>query len=277
MTASSEFLAKLEAYYAAHGRDLPWRYPDKQGKFNPYKILVSEVMLQQTQVTRVIPKYEAFLDRFPDINSLASATLGEVLAQWAGLGYNRRAKYLWMAAKKLKEAPQPWSQEVLVACPGIGPNTASAVIVYAYDQPVLFIETNIRTVVIHHFFAGKQGITDKEILKQLEQSLPIRSTEKHVFDSPRLFYWAMMDYGSFLKSSIGNLNKQSKSYARQSKFHGSQRQIRGRIIRELTSGPIEIVVLKQKIADPRFGELLETLQREQLVTLQDKMVMLYNE
>lgn len=104
-------------YYAKHGRDLPWRRPDSE---DPYKILVSEIMLQQTQVQRVIPKYHSFLERFPSVESLAEAPLATVLSEWSGLGYNRRGKYLHEAARVLVVKGAPWQLEDLVACKGIG-------------------------------------------------------------------------------------------------------------------------------------------------------------
>src|SRR4030095_9666003 len=155
---SETFREVVLEYYREHGRELPWRHPGT----TVYEILVSEMMLQQTQVKRVIPKYQSFLKRFPTIQSLANAPLSEVLSEWSGLGYNRRAKYLHDAAKQLVSKVGPWKLEDLTECKGIGHNTAVAVLVYAYNRPLVFIETNIRTVCIHHFFNDKENITDKE-------------------------------------------------------------------------------------------------------------------
>lgn len=288
MTKTADFLATLGEFYKINGRDLPWRRPNSDGSFDPYAILVSEMMLQQTQVNRVIPKYRDFLAKFPTVTELAAAQLSEVLAEWVGLGYNRRARYLHEAAKQLVDKPEPWTLDDLVACKGIGPNTAAAVQAYAYDWPVLFIETNVRTVMIHHFFKGKQGITDKEILGQLDKvtkcfapsKSSIASTAgEQVFavQSPRDFYWAMMDYGTYLKATVGNLNKHSKAYAKQSKFEGSRRQLRGQVIRRLTVGSTSLAELRTELADERFDDVVDVLIRERLVRLQDNLLMLYNE
>ncbi|MFO8163646.1 MAG: hypothetical protein R6T98_03835, partial [Desulfatiglandales bacterium] len=144
------FQKVVKSHYRAYGRDLPWRNTE-----DPYKILVSEVMLQQTQVSRVIAKYESFLCAFPDIYSLAQAPLREVLNVWQGLGYNRRAVALQQAAQKVvKHFDQriPSNVDSLVSLPGIGKATACAICTFAFNQPTLFIETNIRTAFIHYFF-----------------------------------------------------------------------------------------------------------------------------
>lgn len=121
-------------YYRRHGRhDLPWRQPQTTGQFTAYPIVVSELMLQQTQVNRVIPKYEHFLQAFPTVKRLAAAPLSEVLTLWSGLGYNRRAKFLWQLAQRVVDDYKgtfPRELSSLVALPGIGPNTAGAVLAY---------------------------------------------------------------------------------------------------------------------------------------------------
>jgi A/G-specific adenine glycosylase len=256
----AEFLEVLWEFYAQFGRnDLPWRQPEQGGGFDPYAIMVSELMLQQTQVARVIPKYLAFIERFPDAKSLARAELGEVLRAWQGLGYNRRAKFLWQDAQivdKLKHFPS--TVEELVRLPGIGVNTAGAILAYAYDQPVVFVETNIRTVYIHHFFRGRTDVTDKEILALVRQTLPAA-------ESPREFYWALMDYGSHLKATIGNANQASKHYAKQPTFHGSRREIRGHILRLLSGGELTLAGLRRVIVDERLDGVLADLVAEDLV------------
>ena len=149
-TSKSEVAAFQQTvwnYYDQHGRDLPWRKPSNDGDFDPYHIMVSEVMLQQTQVSRVIPKYLAFIKSFPDITALASAELEEVLRHWSGLGYNHRAKFLWQAAREAMEqynSQLPHTVEELDALPGIGINTAAAIAAYSYNLPVIFIETSYR-------------------------------------------------------------------------------------------------------------------------------------
>lgn len=240
-------------YYRSNKRDLPWR----REPFTAYNILVSEVMLQQTQVKRVEPKYWAFLHDFPKCQDLANTSLAEVLKHWSGLGYNRRAKYLHDAAKQLASTSEPWTIDDLIACKGIGYNTAAAVVTYAYDKPCIFIETNIRTVYIHHFFENETEVTDKQLLPIIEKAVD----KEH----PREWYWALMDYGSFLKTRVGNASKYSKHYAKQSKFEGSLRQVRGSILRELTQGSMDIITLRSRVADDRCQIALEQLVSEGLV------------
>ncbi|HET6924924.1 MAG TPA: hypothetical protein VFH39_03800 [Candidatus Saccharimonadales bacterium] len=261
--AITAFQDQVLAYYHARGRhDLPWRRPEPDGSFDSYKILVSELMLQQTQVSRVVPKYTEFLRRFPSAGVLAAAPLGEVLRAWSGLGYNRRAKYLWQAARYLVDhhgGVVPDSNTELVKLPGVGKNTAGSILAYAYDRPVVFVETNIRTAYIHHFFGDRTDITDAEILVAVEATL--------LRDDPRVWYWALMDYGAHLKQTIGNLNKLSKTYTRQSAFAGSRRQLRGKILRTLGAGPAAAGELK--IEDERLPAVLDELSTEGLIRLQN--------
>lgn len=255
-----EFVEIVWDYYHKNSRDLPWRHVDSTGHIDPYKILVSEIMLQQTQAQRVIPKYLEFLRVFPDVQSLAAAPLEAVLVQWSGLGYNRRAKFLWQAAQAVVSdhgGRVPESEAGLTALPGVGVNTARAVISYAYNQPVSFIETNIRTVYIHHFFQDAEAVHDKELLPI------VAATVDH--EHPREWYWALMDYGTFLKKTIGNGSRYSAHYAKQSKFEGSKRQVRGKIIKLLTSGPQEYEHVKQEVADDRFEAVLSDLIAEGMV------------
>lgn len=253
-----QFLEILWEYYTRTGRhDLPWRLAEADGTFDPYKILVSELMLQQTQVSRVVPKYLSFLSHFPDVRSLANAELGDVLRSWQGLGYNRRAKYLWQAAREVAaRGAFPASLAELVQLPGVGPNTAGAVLAYAANQPVVFVETNIRTVYIHHFFHDGDQVDDRDIRALVEQTLDR--------EQPREFYWALMDYGSWLKTKVRNIH-QSKQYAKQSTFQGSRRQLRGRVIRELSSCSLTLAQLQQIIPDDRLRSVLTDLERESMI------------
>jgi A/G-specific adenine glycosylase len=251
-------------YYAKHARELPWRNPEPDGSYDPYKILVSELMLQQTQVQRVIPKYQEFLSLFPDIDSLAIAPLSKVIKCWQGLGYNRRAKYLHVAAKQIVhdfdgELPKTILQ--LEQLSGVGINTASAMCAYAYNQPVSFIETNIRTVYIHHFFETSESVDDKEILKVVEETCDS--------ENPRAWYWALMDYGTYLKSMVGNVSRKSSSYTKQSTFEGSNRQIRGAVLRILSDGKHSSEQLKVSITDDRLEQVLIDLQVEGFITKND--------
>ncbi len=244
-------------YFHGYGRQLPWREPEADGSFDAYKILVSEFMLQQTQVSRVVPRFQEFIATFPTLASLADANLGAVLTTWSGLGYNRRAKFLHQTAQRLVSKDGTWKYDELIACPGIGANTAGAILVYAYSRPVIFIETNIRTVYIHHFFTDQNDIPDRLIQELLEATLDR--------EQPQQWYWALMDYGSHLKSTVGNASRASKTYARQSTFQGSTRQLRGQIIRLLTihtRTPQELATL---IPDERLQTVLAALISESLI------------
>jgi len=218
------------SYYRRSGRDLPWRRTQ-----NPYRILVSEVMLQQTQVERVLPKYREFLRCFPTVRVLAEAPLSEVLRAWSGLGYNRRALFLKRAAEIIVREHRgrvPRSLEALERLPGIGAYTARAILCFAFDEPTVFLETNIRTVFIHHFFAGRvrrgSVVSDRELLPLVEASLDR--------NAPREWYFALMDYGAHLKQTVGNVSRASAHYARQSAFRGSAREARGRTLKLLVAG-----------------------------------------
>lgn len=249
------FQDTLWDYYAKHGRDLPWRQTD-----DPYRILLSEYMLQQTQVVRVIPKYEAFLTTFPTVESLADGSLQEVLRLWSGLGYNRRAKFLRQTAQRIVteyHAQVPNTIDDLKSLPGIGYNTAAAIMAYAYNQPVYFVETNVRTVYLYHFFGEQDEVPDARILEVLHQTLDT--------EHPREFYWALMDYGSFLKAQIGNQNHRSKHYVKQSRFSGSRRQVRGTILKALLIAPATNQQLMDTIQDERVDEVLIELEAEGLV------------
>lgn len=221
-----QFIKTVWQHYQEQGRhNLPWR---QKSHLKPYNILVSEVMLQQTQVERVLPKYRAFLRQWGSVQSLSSAPLAQVLTAWQGLGYNRRAKNLQLAAKAVAEGGGrfPSSYEGLCELSGVGPYTAGAVMAFAYNQPVPIIETNIRTVYLHHFFNDQTDVDDREMLTLVKKTLDL--------ENPREWYWALMDYGAFLKQTIGNNITQSRQYKKQSTFKGSDRQIRGAIIKLLT-------------------------------------------
>ncbi len=247
-------------YYGQHQRILPWRIPDAQGRFDPYKIMISEVMLQQTQVPRVIEKYQQFLEVFPTVHALSEAPLQDVLQVWQGLGYNRRGRFLREAAKMVVVdygGIMPMTVADLVRLPGIGHNTACAILVYASNQPLVFIETNIRSVYLHHFFANQEKIADTEIMVLVGQTL--------YRENPRDWYWALMDYGTYIKKNFSNPNTRSKHYAKQSTFKGSKREVRGMVLRALTERPFDIAELRTKIPDARLDDVLQDLTRENLV------------
>lgn len=241
-------------------------------------------MLQQTQVERVIPKFLAFIEQFPDEQALARASLADVLRLWSGLGYNRRAKFLHEAAKRVTALGEfPATQKDLQELPGVGPNTAGAIMAYAYNQPVVFVETNIRAVYFHHFFSGTDQVDDKQIIELLKQTMPLgegkEQPERRIYSAhdamrktrglsygPKAFYWALMDYGSWIKrQGIGRVS-QSKHYKKQSPLRGSVREIRGRIIRQLAISDTNKALLAEIIPyDERFEPALEGLIRDGLV------------
>src|SRR5581483_6695200 len=156
------------------------------------------------------------------------ASLADVLSVWQGLGYNRRAMYLKQTAERITReflGELPDDPKVLQTFPGFGYATACSTIVFSYNKPLPFIETNIRRVFIHHFFEDKTGIDDKEILPLVEKTLDKTN--------PRDWYYALMDYGTFLGKNVVNPNRKSKHYVKQSKFEGSLRQVRWRILKVL--------------------------------------------
>lgn len=220
------FRARVLSHYRSHGREMPWRETR-----DPYRILVSEIMLQQTQVDRVRGKYQTFLAAFPDLAALGSASLDRVLAAWQGLGYNRRAVALHRCAHILEKEHHgqvPDDTAALLALPGIGPATAASIRAFAFAAPVVFIETNIRRVFIHEFFPGREAVADGELLPLVAAALDGRS--------PREWYYALMDFGAALARRVPNPNRRSRTYTRQSRFEGSDRQLRGTILRALIGG-----------------------------------------
>jgi A/G-specific adenine glycosylase len=150
-TDVAKFRAYIYFFFENYGRkELPWRQ-----SYEPYQILVSEIMLQQTQVDRVIPKFHGFLRAFPTLSDLARAPVAEVIKQWQGLGYNRRGLNLQRSAQKILSdfnGEVPNTQEGLISLPGIGPYTAAAIQAFAFNQPSVVIETNIRAVFFFKFF-----------------------------------------------------------------------------------------------------------------------------
>lgn len=234
------FRTLIWTHYRKDGRhSLPWRQTH-----NPYRILVSEVMLQQTQVDRVIPKYRSFLKKFPTFKALAHAQLQSVLVEWKGLGYNRRALGLKRAAEAvMKEygGKLPRDYASLLKLPGIGPYTAHAVRAFAWNEPDVFIETNIRSVYIHHFFLKAKKVDDAKLLPFIEKTLDTKKS--------REWYYALMDYGAHLKKTVGNASRKSSTYSKQSKFKGSHRELRAQILHEVArTGTSSRSTLLKKIA-----------------------------
>ena len=258
----SQFRSVVWNFYQEARRDLPWRR-----NLDPYAIVVSEVMLQQTQVSRVIPKFQLFLEKFPTFDVLANATIGELLNVWQGLGYNRRALALQNLAKIIVAdygGVLPRDPAALETLPGIGKATARSILVFAFNQPLVFIETNIRRVFIHHFFADKSGVNDKQLIPFVEAALDRARA--------REWYWALMDYGSFLGRATVNANRRSVHYTRQSQFAGSRRQLRGRILKALLAGRLsakELVAVTERSLT-EVVDVLKELEREQFIRQQQQ-------
>lgn len=215
-----EFRKRIYHFFQDHRRDLPWR-----NTHDPCLILVSEIMLQQTQVDRVQKKYAGFITRFPDFAALDAAPVEEVLREWQGLGYNRRALALKKTASLVINEWKgilPDDEKSLCSLPGIGKATAAAVQAFAFGKPSLLIETNIRRVFIHCYFGDRTAVSDREILPLIAETLDQ--------ENPRDWYYALMDYGSYLGKTRANPNRRSRQYKKQSPFEGSVRQVRGRIL-----------------------------------------------
>jgi A/G-specific adenine glycosylase len=265
--SNKAFVKTVRDYYKAHGRhDLPWRLTT-----DPYKIAVSEVMLQQTQVARVIEKYKEFLKAFPTARSLANAPLQQVLLHWSGLGYNRRARFLQQMAQTVTTDYKgifPSTFEGLLKLPGVGTYTAGAISAFAYNIPIAVIETNIRTVYLHHFpqvlsnakdTNQNQTVSDKELLQLITATLDHKN--------PREWYWALMDYGSYLKTQGSRIHRQSTGYKKQSTFKGSLREVRGGIIKVLTQQTATTMQLQKNLGfeKERIAAALQTLLKEEFI------------
>jgi A/G-specific adenine glycosylase len=253
-------------WYEENGRDLPWRRTS-----DPWCILVSEVMLQQTQVPRVVDKYTSFIRTFPDPQSLAYASTADALRQWKGLGYNRRALYLKRTAKMLMEefgGRVPDNEKDLQSLPGIGAATAAAICVHAFNQPAVFIETNIRAVFIHHFFPNCASVNDARILRIVADTLD--------YENPGRWYSALMDYGTMLKKKHGNPARRSSRHQVQKPFEGSNRQIRGRILEELLRGSVMLSVLQETLSadQERLEKIIDDLAREGFIKRDGKIICL---
>lgn len=222
------FRKLIYRYFRCNGRALPWRENP-----TPYRVFISEIMLQQTQADRVARKFEEFIAAFPDFRSLAAASLKEVFEHWRGLGYNRRALALMKSAEivcREHGGELPAGRDALIALPGVGAATASSIAAFAFNAPVVFIETNVRTVFIHFFFQGAERVPDGRILPLAERALDRKR--------PRDWYNALMDYGVMLKKKHGNPGRMSAGYRKQSPFRNSRRQVRGAVLRALAEAPL---------------------------------------
>ncbi len=251
----SKFQKTVWDFYKKNRRDFPWRTTK-----DPYRILVSEIMLQQTQTSRVVPKYNEWLKKFPSWKALAKAPLRDVLLTWQGLGYNRRALALKKTAEIISREYKgkfPTDYEKILALPGIGHYTAGAVLAFAFNIPIPIIETNIRTVFIHFFFKNKKSVHDEKILALVEKTLD----EKN----PRDWYYALMDYGVMLKESKNISHRQSAHYAKQSPFKGSNRELRSSILKYIATNPKvseKQIITKMKNSSTKVKENLKKMTSE---------------
>ncbi len=249
-------------YYRKHKRSFSWR-----DSYDPYAIVVSEIMLQQTQTRRVAEKYAQFLKQFPTFLALAHASTSEVLIAWSGLGYNRRALALQGIAQKVineHKGVLPSDPAILQTFKGLGSATAASIVAFTYNSPTCFIETNIRAVYLHVFFHHKESVSDKELLPLISMTVD----QVH----PRQWYYALMDCGVALKSLYKNPARKSKHYAKQSKFEGSDRQIRGAIIRLLgQKKAISQAELKALFLDERVEKIVAGLLKEGLLMLDNDL------
>ncbi|TSC80073.1 MAG: A/G-specific adenine glycosylase [Parcubacteria group bacterium Gr01-1014_29] len=264
---SQSLRRKIREWYRRHAPRFPWRETA-----DPYHIFISEVMLQQTQIPRVLIKYPEFIKTFPTIQFLARAPLSRILSAWHGMGYNRRGLYLQQSAHIILREHKgniPKDISVLDALPGIGPYSARAIACFAYDICEPFIETNIRRVIIHEFFPKKEHVHDEKILQVLQHIQPSRCQ--------REWYWALMDYGREALKGVPNANRKSKHYAKQSRFEGSPRYIRAKIIsyllenKKATAEQLHASLKKDKhltkLVESDVRRVLTRLQKEHLVML----------
>lgn len=260
-----DFQKKIFSWYAKNKRDLPWRC-DR----NPYHILVSEVMLQQTQVSRVIPKYLAWMEKFPTLESLATASTRDILFYWSGLGYNRRALYLQKFAQEVVQKYSgyiPQDEKKLLSLPGIGEYTAKALLCFAYNQQIAVVDTNIRKVMLVHFAKYiKNGSPkqEKQLVGQLAQQLLPKN---------KAYEWnqALMDYAS------AKLRQEKISLPKQSRFKDSDRYYRGQIVKYLLEHPQDckknlFTLFAGELSLARFARILTTLEKDKLIVVKKEIV-----
>ena len=255
-------------------RDLPWRRTR-----DPYGIWISEVMLQQTQTSRVDGRWQRWLERFPTPAALAAAAPADVLEEWQGLGYNRRALALHRAAQAVAGlgGALPSETAALEALPGVGPATAAGSRAFAFDLPSVYLETNVRTVLLHELFPGEEGVSDRALVPILRDTCPRDASDPA--DDPRAWYYALLDYGAYLKRTVPNPSRRSAAHARQSRFEGSHRQKRAELLRVLLAhrgepsgvtfeeifselASVEEKAGRRPISAPEVEALLDELVRE---------------
>ena len=288
LRAFVEFVAKkgCELY-----RDLPWRRT-----YDPYAIWISEVMLQQTQVSRVDGRWQRWLERFPTVDALAAAAPSDVLEEWQGLGYNRRALSVHRAAQAISEAGGifPQDPKELVKLPGIGPATAAGIRAFAFNLHGVYLETNVRTVFLHELYPQAEGVPDSELVPLVELTCPasvtgavnadsaanVVSTDGTANDAtaeftPRSWYYALLDYGAYLKKTIPNPSRRSKSHVKQSRFEGSHRQKRAELLRVLLAhkdeGGAVFETLHQELCQIEVNAGRETLDEQVTLGLLEEL------
>lgn len=273
LRAFVEFVAKKgrELY-----RDLPWRRT-----YDPYAIWISEVMLQQTQVSRVDGRWQRWLERFPTVDALAAAAPSDVLEEWQGLGYNRRALSVHRAAQAISEAGGVFPQDPkeLVKLPGIGPATAAGIRAFAFNLHGVYLETNVRTVFLHELYPQAEGVPDSELVPLIELTCP--ASVEDAADAaataltPRSWYYALLDYGAYLKKTIPNPSRRSKSHVKQSRFEGSHRQKRAELLRVLLAhkdeGGAEFETLHQELCQIEVNAGRETLDEQVTLGLLEEL------
>lgn len=273
LRAFVEFVAKkgCELY-----RDLPWRRT-----YDPYAIWISEVMLQQTQVSRVDGRWQRWLERFPTVDALAAAAPSDVLEEWQGLGYNRRALSVHRAAQAISEAGGVFPQDPkeLVKLPGIGPATAAGIRAFAFNLHGVYLETNVRTVFLHELYPQAEGVPDSELVPLVELTCP--ASVEDAADAaateltPRSWYYALLDYGAYLKKTIPNPSRRSKSHVKQSRFEGSHRQKRAELLRVLLAhkdeGGAEFETLHQELCQIEVNAGRETLDEQVTLGLLEEL------
>lgn len=248
-----EFQHFILSWYAENKRDLPWRQTR-----DPYNILVSEVMSQQTQISRVVPKYLLWLKKFPAIHDLANAKTADVLKAWSGLGYNRRGLYLQKCAQEIVtkyNGKFPKLEKELLRLPGIGEYTARAILCFAFDKQIAVIDTNIKKVIAVHFF--NNTIPEKKELEKFAENL---------LPKGRAYEWnqALMDYAS------QELKREKIALPKQSTFKNSNRYFRGQIIKYLVLHATAtqedfFLQFKEKINKEKLEKILSGLLNDKLV------------
>ena len=273
LRAFVEFVAKKgrELY-----RDLPWRRT-----YDPYAIWISEVMLQQTQVSRVDGRWQRWLERFPTVDALAAAAPSDVLDEWQGLGYNRRALSVHRTAQAISEAGGVFPQDPkeLVKLPGIGPATAAGIRAFAFNLHGVYLETNVRTVFLHELYPQAEGVPDSELIPLVELTCPASvagATDAAATElTPRSWYYALLDYGAYLKKTIPNPSRRSKSHVKQSRFEGSHRQKRAELLRVLLAhkdeGGAEFETLHQELCQIEVNAGRETLDEQVTLGLLEEL------